>query len=44
MLDLEYLSDLQPVCNSMPASSYKTEIAGVTAKHASYLLIVVPEA
>ena len=44
MVDLKYLSGLQPVCNSMSASSYKTEIAGGTAKQASYMLIVVPEA
>ena len=43
MVDLEYLSDLQPTGNSMSASSYKTEIAGVTAKQESYILIVVPE-
>ena len=41
MVDLEFLSDLQTVCNSMSASSYKTEIAGVTANQASCMLIVV---
>ena len=44
MVDLEYRSDLQPVCNSMSASWYKMEIAVGTAKQASCMLIVVPEA